>query len=119
MDNVQKIYVEKPLTKVVSRRTFFKILGIGAATLALTSYKLSDIVVHRNRYIKMRQTGLYKDDSRVREKLHLAESSENPMIKQFYQQFAHHPLSHVSESLLHTTYQSRANIIKLFHYARI
>ena len=38
-------------------------------------------------------------------------SHENPVIARFYKELAGHPLSAVSEELLHTTYVNRMNAL--------
>lgn len=104
---MSKIYVEKPASAIISRRTFLKILGVIIAVTALGVYKLTDIILQRNKYIKMRQKAQYRDDLRVRQQFSLAASYQNPMIKRFYSEFARHPLSEVSEAVLHTEYEPR------------
>ncbi len=104
---MSRVYVEKPASALISRRTFLKLIGIIIAVTALGVYKFTDIILQRNKYIKMRQKGQYEDDRRVRQVYGLAVAYENPMIKRFYDEFAKHPLSEVSESLLHTGYVPR------------
>jgi len=103
-----EVYVEPPLDRGITRRSFLTLAGVGVALLALGGYKLSDIIAKRNKYIQMRQAGLYKDDKRVREKLGLAASHQTPMIKTFYEEFGEHPVSHVTHHLLHTSYAPRS-----------
>jgi len=102
----------------LSRRTFLKLIGAGVITLSFTKPSFSGEAVSSNFFdtkigrerinlIKARQSGQYKDDKISREKFNLAASHENPMIKRFYSEFAHHPLSEVSEALLHTHYKAR------------
>jgi len=104
----------------ITRRTFIKFAGLTSVLLLTGFPKLSygkeiisnnffETPVGRQRInlIKARQAGQYKDDSIMREKFKLAASHENPMIKRFYSEFAHHPLSEVSEALLHTHYKAR------------
>jgi len=100
-------FVEKPSSLRVTRRGFLKVLGVTVAAIAIGAYKVTDLFVHRNRYIKMRQSGQYKDDERVRKTYSLAASQQNPMIKRFYDEFANQPFGEVSESLLHTRYFRR------------
>ncbi len=104
---MKKMYVEKPASAIISRRTFLKIIGVIIAVTALGTYKLTDIILQRNKYIKMRQRAQYEDDKRVRELYKIAASHQNPMIKRFYEEFATHPLSETSEELLHTGYEPR------------
>ena len=102
----KKMFVEKPASAVISRRTFLKIVGIGIAALAIGTYKLTDIIAQRNKYIKMRQAGQYKDDLIVRKQIAPA-SHLNKMIPKFYTEFGEKPLSEVTEALLHTHYEPR------------
>ncbi len=104
--------------KGVSRRTFLKLAGAGLITLSFTKPTFAGDTKEKNffetkvgkerlKLIKARQSGQYKDDVISREKFNMAASHENPMIKRFYTEFAHHPLSELSESLLHTHYKAR------------
>lgn len=105
--------------KGLSRRTFLKYAGAGVIALSFTSHSLAGKSSVRSNFfetkvgkerlnlIKARQAGTYKDDQISREKFKLAASHENPMIKKFYVEFAHHPLSEVAETLLHTHYKAR------------
>jgi hypothetical protein len=68
--------------------------------------KLTDIIAQRNKYIKMRQAGQYKDDLIVRKQIAPA-SHLNKMIPKFYTEFGEKPLSEVTEALLHTHYEPR------------
>lgn len=104
----------------VTRRNFLKTLGLGALVLAAgipevahsyerISENFFETPAGRERLnlIKARQQATYQDDKIVREKFRLAASHENPSIKEFYNKFARHPLSEISEKLLHTSYQKR------------
>lgn len=104
--------------KGVSRRTFLKLTGAGIITLSFTKPSFAGDTKEKNffetkvgkerlKLIKARQSGQYKDDVISREKFKMAVSHENPMINRFYREFAHHPLSEISESLLHTHYKAR------------
>ncbi|GAB6183750.1 iron hydrogenase small subunit [Thermodesulfovibrio hydrogeniphilus] len=104
--------------KSLSRRTFLKLAGAGIVALSFSkpsfagdtkqnNFFETDIGKARLKLIQARQAGQYKDDKIVREKFKIAASHENPMIKRFYSEFAHHPLSEVSENLLHTHYKAR------------
>lgn len=104
--------------KNLSRRTFLKLAGAGIITLSFTkpsfakdtaekNFFETDVGKQRLKLIKARQSGQYKDDTISREKFKMAASHENPMIKRFYTEFAHHPISEVSELLLHTHYMAR------------
>ncbi len=102
-----KWFVEKPASVRIKRRTLLKAFGIAVAAIAIGAYKVTDLFVHRNKYIKMRQSGQYRDDERVRKKYRLAASHQNPMIKKFYDDFAVQPFGEISEELLHTKYFPR------------
>lgn len=109
--------------KEITRRYFLKALGaisvvftIGFPNFSCSPKRLevvrenffeSSIGKEKLELIKARQSGLYKDDIVVRKEFKLAVSDENPAIKQFYLKFAHHPLSEISETLLHTHYQQK------------
>ncbi|MDH7479636.1 MAG: NADH-dependent [FeFe] hydrogenase, group A6 [Syntrophomonadaceae bacterium] len=54
-----------------------------------------------------RIAGIYTADERMT----LRKSHENPAIKQIYEEFLEHPLSHKSHELLHTHYQTRSKYI--------
>jgi ferredoxin hydrogenase small subunit len=104
----------------VNRRDFIKFLGITyvAFTVGVPKIVYSQEKVKENFFetsvgreklelIKARQSAQYKDDKIVREKFKIAASHQNPMIKEFYTKFAQHPLSGISERLLHTYYKKR------------
>ncbi len=104
--------------KSFSRRTFLKLAGAGIVALSFTkpsfagdstktNFFETDIGKARLKLIQARQAGQYKDDKIVREKFDIAASHKNPMIKRFYSEFARHPLSEISEALLHTHYKAR------------
>jgi ferredoxin hydrogenase small subunit len=105
--------------KEMTRREFLKALGISSAVLTVglpeivyseeTTTNFFETPVGRARLelIQARQKAQYKDDVIMREKFKIAASHENPTIKKFYQEFAHHPLSEVSEKILHTSYKKR------------
>lgn len=98
--------------KGLSRRTFLKLIGAGFLTLSFTKSSFGKDTTSQNFFetkigrqrlalIKARQAGMYRDDKIIREKFKLAASHENLMIKRFYSEFAHHPLSKVAYDLLH------------------
>jgi ferredoxin hydrogenase small subunit len=97
-------YVEKAVK--VSRREFLGVMGVAAAVLWTGAYAATDLVQDRNKYIKMRTAGLYKDDvkSKVRQ------SHNNKAVGDVYTKFAQAPLSPVSEELFHTRYIDRTQI---------
>ncbi|WP_024788989.1 iron hydrogenase small subunit [Lebetimonas sp. JH292] len=103
-------YEEKPATTLIDRRTFLKVTGVIVSVIAVGGYVITDLFKKRNKYIKMRQAGLYKDDIRLQQK-GLAASYENPAVQEFYKKFANHPMSEISEELLHTkVYVVRTNL---------
>lgn len=107
MDEKKKSYdyVESPFT--LTRREFIVIGGVIIALLAIPVVWLRSALINRNHYIKARIKGLYQDD--VSSKIRL--SHENPSIIRFYKEFAEHPLSEVSEELLHTKYVNRMSAL--------
>ncbi len=102
-------YEEKPASVLINRRSFLKITGAIVSLIAISGYTITDVIKKRNKYIKMRQAGLYKDDLRLQQK-GLAASYENPAVQKFYKDLAGHPLSEISEQLLHTQYVARTNL---------
>ena len=94
-------YEEKPASLLVTRRAFLKVTGVLTAYLAIGGYTITNFLKKRNKYIKMRQKGLYLDDKRLQSHK-LPASHMNPAVKKFYEEFAEHPLSEVSHHLLHT-----------------
>ncbi len=94
-------YEEKPASLLISRRTFLKVTGVLVSVLAIGAYTVTDFVKKRNKYIKMRQKGLYKDDLRC-QKNNLPAAHLNPTVEKFYKDFAEHPLSETAHHLLHT-----------------
>lgn len=97
-------YVEKAVK--VSRREFLGVMGVGAAVLWTGAYVATDLVQDRNKYVKMRTAGLYKDD----EKCKVRQSHHNAAVTEMYQKFAGKPLSHLSEELFHTRYVDRSKL---------
>jgi len=113
--------------KGITRRNFLQSLGVGTLVFTVTpvisfvnkayAYEItrkkydnffkSPIGQARMPLIKARQDSQYLDDRIVREKFDLASSAENPMIRTFYSKFSPHPLSEISEKLLHTHYIAR------------
>ena len=102
-------YEEKPASILIDRRSFLKVTGVLVSLIAISGYAITDLIKKRNKYIKMRQTGLYKDDLRLQQK-GLAASYENPAVQKFYKDLAGHPLSKISEQLLHTKYVVRSDL---------
>ena len=97
-------YVEKAVQ--VTRREFLGMTGIVAAVLWTGAYAVTDIVEDRNKYIKMRAAGLYKDD----EKSALRQSHKNKSLMDMYAKLADKPLSPVAEELFHTKYVDRTKL---------
>jgi hypothetical protein len=97
-------YVEQKTE--VSRRAFLGILGVAGAALWSGLYIATDIFQDRNKYIKMRAKGLYRDDtiSKVRQ------SHNNKAVSAMYRDFAQKPLSPLSETLFHTHYIDRTTL---------
>jgi ferredoxin hydrogenase small subunit len=95
-------YVEKAVQ--VTRREFLGMTGIVAAVLWTGAYAVTDIVEDRNKYIKMRAAGLYKDD----EKHAVRQSHKNKSLMSMYDKLAAKPMSPLAEELFHTKYVDRA-----------
>lgn len=95
-------YVEKRVH--VTRREFLGMLGVAAAVLWTGMYAVTDIVVDRNKYIKMRTQGLYHDD----EKKAVRQSHNNKSLQDMYAKLAGKPLSPLAEELFHTKYYERS-----------
>ncbi|WP_371362923.1 hypothetical protein SRRS_39480 [Sporomusa rhizae] len=98
-------YVEKAVK--VTRREFIGIAGVGAAVLWTGAYVATDLVQDRNKYIKMRAQGIYKDD----EKAKVRQSHNNEAVNDVYKKFAHNPLSPLAEELFHTKYVNRTKLV--------
>ena len=56
-------YEEKPASLLVTRRAFLKVTGVLTAYLAIGGYTITNFLKKRNKYIKMRQKGLYLEVS--------------------------------------------------------
>jgi ferredoxin hydrogenase small subunit len=97
-------YVEKAIQ--VTRREFVALIGIAAAILWSGAYAVTDVVQDRNKYIKMRTMGLYKDD----EKSTIRQSHHNKSLMDMYAKLAGKPLSPMAEELFHTTYIDRTKL---------
>lgn len=110
----------------ITRREFLKTTGIIIAGLALpeipvftkeliaqqppkviTNFFETPVGKARILLIRKRQIGQYRDDEIMRIKYKIVASYQTPTIKKFYKEFAKHPLSEVSEKLLHTHYEKR------------
>ncbi|MDR1976249.1 MAG: iron hydrogenase small subunit [Campylobacteraceae bacterium] len=104
-------YIEKPVGKLISRRDFLKIAGVGVSAIAISGYAITDIVEQRKSYIRLRQDGLYRDDKRL-QKAKLTSSHENPSVLKVYKDMNTQPMGEVAEKLLHTkTYVDRTNLV--------
>jgi len=88
------VYIDKAYAYEVTRKRY-------------TNFFASPVGIARKPIIKARQASQYTDDEIVRKEFKLAASHENPMIKKFYRDFCIHPISEVSEKLLHTSYVKR------------
>lgn len=99
-------YVEKAIK--VTRREFVALAGIAAAVLWTGAYAVTDIVQDRNKYIKMRTAGLYKDDSQRRKENR--QSHHNESLMEMYDQLAGRPMSALAEELFHTKYVDRTKL---------
>jgi len=101
---MQYNYVEKAVH--VSRREFICLAGITTAVLWTGAYALTDVVKDRNKYVKMRMAGLYKDD----EKAAVRQSHQNKSLMDMYAKLADRPLSPMAEKLFHTNYIDRTKL---------
>lgn len=97
-------YVEKAVK--VTRREFIALAGIAGAILWSGAYAVTDIVQDRNKYIKMRSAGLYKDDLQAKKR----QSHQNASLQEMYDKLAGSPLSELAEELFHTRYVDRTKI---------
>jgi len=97
-------YVEKAVQ--VTRREFIALAGVAGAVLWTGAYAVTDMVQDRNKYIKMRTAGLYKDDVNSKKR----QSHQNAGLQDMYDKLAGRPLSDVSEHLFHTKYVDRTKI---------
>ena len=98
-------YIEKAVK--VTRGEFFGILGIGAAVLWTGAYAATDLIQDRNKYIKMRTAGIYKDDV----KQNVRRSHQNVALSNMYKDFGGKPLSPLAEELFHTHYIDRTKLV--------
>lgn len=104
-------YIEKKVSSIITRRDFLKVAGVGVSVIAVTGYKLTDIVKKRKSHIAMRQAGLYNDDKRL-QKEKLTSSHQNPSALKAYKDLNTEPMGEIAEKLLHTkTYVNRANLV--------
>lgn len=99
-------YVEKAVK--VTRREFVALAGVAAAALWTGAYAVTDIVQDRNKYIKMRSAGLYKDDAQRDPKAR--RSHNNAALQDMYEKLAGRPLSNLAEELFHTKYIDRTKL---------
>lgn len=97
-------YVEKAVK--VTRREFVALAGIAGAILWTGAYAATDMVQDRNKYIKMRTAGLYKDDVQAKNR----QSHKNESLQTMYDKFAGRPLSELAEELFHTKYVDRTKL---------
>lgn len=97
-------YVEKAVT--VSRREFLGMVGVAGAILWTGAYAATDLVQDRNKYIKLRAQGIYKDDVKAK----VRQSHHNPGLQDMYKKFAGQPLSPLAEELFHTRYIDRTRL---------
>ncbi|MCI7259923.1 MAG: iron hydrogenase small subunit [Selenomonas sp.] len=94
-------YKEKEVS--ITRRQFIGIIGVICAVLWTGLYTLTDVFVDRNKYIKMRTAGLYKDD----EKQAARQSHQNKSLQKMYANLNTQPLQPLAEELFHTRYVDR------------
>ncbi|WP_110953818.1 iron hydrogenase small subunit [Anaerosinus massiliensis] len=97
-------YVEKAVE--VTRREFIALAGVAGAILWTGAYAVTDVVQDRNKYIKMRTAGLYRDDANAKKR----QSHNNAGLQDMYDKLAGRPLSDLSEHLFHTKYVDRTKL---------
>lgn len=97
-------YVEKAVK--VTRREFVALAGVTTAVLWTGAYVVTDLVQDRNKYIKMRSAGLYKDDVNSKKR----QSHNNASLQDMYDKLAGRPLSNLAEELFHTKYVDRTKL---------
>lgn len=97
-------YVEKAVK--VTRREFLALAGITGAVLWSGAYAVTDLVQDRNKYIKLRSTGLYKDDKKAKHR----QSHQNASLQEMYDKLAGRPMSELAEELFHTQYVDRTRL---------
>ncbi|MBQ5420142.1 MAG: iron hydrogenase small subunit [Selenomonas sp.] len=95
-------YKEKEVK--ISRREFLGFAGVIATVLWTGAYAVTDLIVDRTKYIKMRTAGLYQDD----EKQAKRQSHHNQSLLNMYKKMDFQPLSHKAEELFHTHYVDRS-----------
>lgn len=94
-----------------TRRQFIKagMIVTGGLLMGLkATNKAYAAVKSQLEYIKDRLKGIYKHDR----EMEIRTSQDNPMIQYAYKKFFGHPMSDLSEKLLHTEYQDRSAIVK-------
>jgi ferredoxin hydrogenase small subunit len=107
----EQYYAERSAFKLINRRDFLKIAGISVSAIAVGGYAITDIVMRRKSYIRLRQQGLYRDDKRL-QKINLTSSHQNPSVFKVYKDLNDKPMGEIAEELLHTkTYVDRNNLI--------
>ncbi len=95
-------YKEKAVE--ITRREFLGFAGVLGAVLWTGAYTVTDLIVDRNKYIKMRTAGLYQDD----EKQAARQSHNNKSLMKMYEKLNFSPMSHLAEELFHTHYIDRS-----------
>ena len=95
-------YKEKEVK--INRREFLGFAGVIAAVLWTGAYTVTDLIVDRTKYIKMRTAGLYQDD----EKQVKRQSHNNQSLLNMYKKMNFQPLSPLAEELFHTHYVDRS-----------
>jgi ferredoxin hydrogenase small subunit len=99
-------YVEKAVQ--VTRREFLAAAGVGAALLWTGAYVATDVIQDRNKYIKMRTQGLYKDDQKAK----VRQSHNNKSLSEMYAKMNMKPLDEMAEHLFHTgRYVDRSKLV--------
>lgn len=101
-------YIERP--DILSRRGFLKATGVVVAAVAFAGYTITDLILKRNKYIRLRQQGLVRDDKRLQgQNKQMAFCHHNPTLKQCYADMDAKPVEGVMRELMHTSYVSRTS----------
>lgn len=102
-------FIERPAGVIMGRRGFFKVAGACLLCIVGTAWALKSLFGNRNKVIRARQEGLYKDDKLCRA-MNLTRSHENPVIMQIYSDLKAQPMDDTVYQFLHTHYYQRTRL---------
>ncbi|MCI5851492.1 MAG: iron hydrogenase small subunit [Sutterellaceae bacterium] len=100
---------EAPVSILLGRRGFLKVVGVCVAAAALVGYGISDLIRRRSEVLLARQDGLYRDD-KLCQAQNLTASHQNPSVKKAYEDMNGKPCEGLMYDLVHTEYAPRANL---------